>query len=232
MAWEQLNMDVFEENAPRARAGHCAVGIHSRLYAWSGRDGCRKICCKDLWYLEVEKPPAPGRVQLVRASTTSLEVCWSPAPSTDFYRLQAQNYDMPQEKPTPEKPSPPAATPTTPDLKVSESPPTAAQNMSGIQALAAAAAATQKIPGVLRLVPSNATPPKTPVAVGGASGSTSIKFLVSRTKFKLQHLALSSDCKTLGEEILFPTKDVLAKKPQVHKENYRDLMCFPRNWTL
>ncbi|XP_059471046.1 host cell factor 1-like isoform X2 [Neocloeon triangulifer] len=175
MAWEQLNMDVFEENAPRARAGHCAVGIHSRLYAWSGRDGYRKICCKDLWYLEVEKPPAPGRVQLVRASTTSLEVCWSPAPSTDFYRLQAQKYDMPQEKPTPEKPPPPAATPTTPDLKVSESPTTAAQNMSGIQALAAAAAATQKIPGVLRLVPSNATPPKTLVAVGGAAEAAATK---------------------------------------------------------
>lgn len=35
-------MDSLEENVPRARAGHCAVGVHSRLYVWSGRDGYRK----------------------------------------------------------------------------------------------------------------------------------------------------------------------------------------------
>lgn len=42
---------------PRARAGHCAVALGSRLYIWSGRDGyCKnwnyQVCCKDLWYLE------------------------------------------------------------------------------------------------------------------------------------------------------------------------------------
>lgn len=42
---------------PRARAGHCATTVGSRLYIWSGRDGYRKswnfqVCCKDLWYLE------------------------------------------------------------------------------------------------------------------------------------------------------------------------------------
>lgn len=44
MEWEDLQMDEkFEEEfMPRARAGHCAVGIHSRLYVWSGRDGYRK----------------------------------------------------------------------------------------------------------------------------------------------------------------------------------------------
>lgn len=50
-------MDTLEDNIPRARAGHCAVAINSRLYVWSGRDGYRKawnnqVCCKDLWYLE------------------------------------------------------------------------------------------------------------------------------------------------------------------------------------
>ena len=35
-------MEVFEDALPRARAGHCAVAIHSRLYVWSGRDGYRK----------------------------------------------------------------------------------------------------------------------------------------------------------------------------------------------
>lgn len=42
MTWEDLQLDTEEENIPRARAGHCAVGIHSRLYVWSGRDGYRK----------------------------------------------------------------------------------------------------------------------------------------------------------------------------------------------
>lgn len=44
-------------SSPRARAGHCAVAVGSRIYIWSGRDGYRKswnyqVCCKDLWYLE------------------------------------------------------------------------------------------------------------------------------------------------------------------------------------
>lgn len=35
-------MEVFEDALPRARAGHCSVAIHTRLYIWSGRDGYRK----------------------------------------------------------------------------------------------------------------------------------------------------------------------------------------------
>lgn len=100
LTWEQLTVDSLEENVPRARAGHCAVGVHSRLYVWSGRDGYRKawnnqVCCKDLWYLEVNKPPAPSRVQLVRASTQTLEVSWAATPSAQYYILQIQKYDMP-----------------------------------------------------------------------------------------------------------------------------------------
>ncbi|XP_051886132.1 host cell factor 1-like isoform X2 [Pristis pectinata] len=98
--WTPVVSDTLEDNVPRARAGHCAVAIHTRLYIWSGRDGYRKawnnqVCCKDLWYLETEKPPAPTRVQLVRASTNSLEVCWGAVPTADAYLLQLQKYDMP-----------------------------------------------------------------------------------------------------------------------------------------
>ena len=56
--WDKTGVwaEVFEDAIPRARAGHCAVSIHSRLWIWSGRDGYRKawnnqVCCKDLWYL-------------------------------------------------------------------------------------------------------------------------------------------------------------------------------------
>ncbi len=93
LTWESLSMEVLEDSIPRARAGHCAVSIHSRLWIWSGRDGYRKawnnqVCCKDLWYLESDRPPAPGRVQLVRASTHSLEVCWGGVSTADAYVLQ------------------------------------------------------------------------------------------------------------------------------------------------
>lgn len=120
MTWEHLDIDGFEENVPRARAGHCAVGIHTRLYVWSGRDGYRKawnnqvnnhelkvlqvtghltltfqftfqVCCKDLWYLEVEKPHAPGRVSLVKAGTHALEVNWNASPASQTYILQVRN---------------------------------------------------------------------------------------------------------------------------------------------
>ncbi|XP_013121098.1 host cell factor 1b isoform X3 [Oreochromis niloticus] len=100
MCWETVLMDTSEENIPRARAGHCSVAINSRLYIWSGRDGYRKawnnqVCCKDLWYLETERPCAPSRVQLVRANTTSLEVSWGPSQTADTYLLQLQKYDIP-----------------------------------------------------------------------------------------------------------------------------------------
>ncbi len=43
MSWEPLQMEVFDESlVPRARAGHCAVAVNTRLYMWSGRDGYRK----------------------------------------------------------------------------------------------------------------------------------------------------------------------------------------------
>ena len=43
-------MEVFEDALPRARAGHCAVSINTRLYIWSGRDGYRKA-----WNNQVRK---------------------------------------------------------------------------------------------------------------------------------------------------------------------------------
>ena len=45
--------------------------------------------------METDKPSPPGRVQLVRASTHSLEVCWGGVPTADAYLLQVQKYDMP-----------------------------------------------------------------------------------------------------------------------------------------
>lgn len=109
MRWQELIMETNDDDSPRARAGHCAVGIHTRLYVWSGRDGYRKawnnqvrVCCKDLWYLEVEVPPTASRVYLVRASTTTLEVCWSATPTAQAYLLEVQKIEQPpQPQPIP-----------------------------------------------------------------------------------------------------------------------------------
>ncbi|XP_042870676.1 host cell factor 2-like [Penaeus japonicus] len=121
MAWENAMMEKFEDQMPRARAGHCSVGIHSRLFVWSGRDGYRKawnnqVCCKDLWYLETSVPGSPGRVQLVRASTTTLEVCWGATPCADAYLLQIQKYDIPTPASTVTTPTTPTSTPATTSL--------------------------------------------------------------------------------------------------------------------
>ncbi|CAH0385374.1 unnamed protein product [Bemisia tabaci] len=175
MAWENLIMETAEENLPRARAGHCAAAIHCRVYIWSGRDGYRKawnnqVCCKDLWYLEVEKPKSTGRVQLVRASTDSLEVCWQGVPTAESYILQIQKYEMPpaSQGASPAAPAlPQSETPTTTQTPVSTATtiseslpvPSAATQvtksiispivsqpvMAGIHALANAASNTQKL---------------------------------------------------------------------------------------
>lgn len=133
MCWETVLMDTLEDNIPRARAGHCAVSINSRLYVWSGRDGYRKawnnqVCCKDLWYLETERPHAPARVQLVRANTNSLEVSWGAVSTADTYLLQLQKYDIP-------------ATPASPAVSATPS-----QPVNSPKSPAAAATAAQSLP--------------------------------------------------------------------------------------
>ncbi|XP_054271008.1 mucin-2-like isoform X2 [Macrosteles quadrilineatus] len=102
MMWEELQMEAKREDLPGARAGHSAVAINSRNYIWSGRDGYKKawnnqVCCKDLWHLEFEKPPAVGGIQLFASEINFLEVNWPALPQVEHYILQVQkqsHYDM------------------------------------------------------------------------------------------------------------------------------------------
>ncbi|XP_004645159.1 host cell factor 1 isoform X2 [Octodon degus] len=192
MAWETILMDTLEDNIPRARAGHCAVAINTRLYIWSGRDGYRKawnnqVCCKDLWYLETEKPPSPARVQLVRANTNSLEVSWGAVATADSYLLQLQKYDIPATAATatsptpnpvpsvpanpPKSPAPAAAAPAVQPLtqvgitllpQAAAAPPTTTTiqvlpTVPGSSIAVPAAARTQGVPAVLKVTGPQAT---------------------------------------------------------------------------
>ncbi|XP_030403909.1 host cell factor 1 [Gopherus evgoodei] len=185
MAWEPILMDTLEDNVPRARAGHCAVSIHSRLYIWSGRDGYRKawnnqVCCKDLWYLETEKPPAPSRVQLVRANTNSLEVSWGSVPTADTYLLQLQKYDIPAAaSPAPAPvPSVPANPPKSPAPAAAAPAPPASQPLAqmGITLLPQAAAPTPTT--TIQLLPSV---PGTPLPVASPARTQGVPAVLKVT---------------------------------------------------
>uniref|UniRef100_A0A182K858 Host cell factor Kelch-repeats domain-containing protein n=1 Tax=Anopheles christyi TaxID=43041 RepID=A0A182K858_9DIPT len=181
MTWEELDLDTDEENMPRARAGHCAVGIHTRLYIWSGRDGYRKawnnqvrVCCKDLWYLEVERPATASRVQLVRASTHSLEVCWQAVPSASFYILEVQK--IPQAPPPP--PPAPVGMNTTPAIVASpsgatiSSPASNAGSMSPAQIVSGSIGSTTGEPAlqpIIKQLPGRVS--GTPSAIAVSAGS-------------------------------------------------------------
>eukprot|EP00731_Ephydatia_muelleri_P021532 Em0014g123a len=91
-----LNLDTltWEQCPPYPRPGGPGGGALSKGGAHSGRVWNNQVCCNDLWYLETEIPPAPTRVQLVRAGTNSLELLWTTISSADCYLLQIQQYNF------------------------------------------------------------------------------------------------------------------------------------------
>uniref|UniRef100_A0A158PB36 Fibronectin type-III domain-containing protein n=1 Tax=Angiostrongylus cantonensis TaxID=6313 RepID=A0A158PB36_ANGCA len=72
MVWESTS-HVFDENLPRARAGHCSAVINNRIYIWSGRDGYRKAwnnqVCTDVSSLPTDPPVMTENVQHLHSET-------------------------------------------------------------------------------------------------------------------------------------------------------------------
>lgn len=99
--WQYVSSETSADTVPKARAGHCAVPISTRLYIWSGRDGYKKaanknqVCYNDLWYLETEPPSAPTKPALIRANINTLEIYWGQLANADYYLLQIMFYDAP-----------------------------------------------------------------------------------------------------------------------------------------
>lgn len=99
--WQYVSPEANNETTPKARAGHCAVPVSTRLYIWSGRDGYKKaanknqVCYNDLWYLETEPPSAPTKPALIRANINTLEIYWGQLANADYYLLQTMCYDAP-----------------------------------------------------------------------------------------------------------------------------------------
>lgn len=78
-AVQPVDEEEGSAHCPKARAGHCAAAVATRLYIWSGRDGYRKcnnyqVCCKDLWYLETGERCRTMKVMFVEGTNCSLFV--------------------------------------------------------------------------------------------------------------------------------------------------------------
>ncbi|CAF0827722.1 unnamed protein product [Rotaria sp. Silwood1] len=170
-AWELLGQECLDDNVPRARAGHCAVAVNTRMYIWSGRDGYRKawnnqVCCKDLWCLETACPGEPEKVQLLKAGIGNLEVSWNPVPTADSYILQIQRFEAPVEQPPP----------TLPVLPVTSQPPSIHPPPLPLQSISASLFASKSPQSVLAsLIPTFSNEQQSPsVSVSAISDTDGV----------------------------------------------------------
>lgn len=123
-----------------------------------------------MWYLEVGPPQQAQRVQLVRASTSALELSWTSIPNAQHYLLEVQKLPLviPEEKKEiPKVVAAPPIKPQQPMFIVQQ------QKKPMIQTIP-----TIRAPSVFKVMPAGKA--GTPVVVSSASGAT---FQVQRPTF-------------------------------------------------
>ncbi|XP_027196008.2 host cell factor 2-like [Dermatophagoides pteronyssinus] len=89
----KIDESDVSDSIPKPRAGHSSTLIGSRLYIWSGRDGYRKswnnqVCCRDLWYVDLDVPTSPKNLQLIKSTFDSLLLTVDPDINTERYLVQ------------------------------------------------------------------------------------------------------------------------------------------------
>lgn len=144
-----------------------------------------QVCCKDLWYLEVEPPQQAGRVSLVRASTTSLELAWPATPATNTYILEVQKLP-PTASPSPVSTPTPIQQPLqqpTPIAAATASPVTMVNSAGNVYRLQKTATSVQQPVRVIGSPMAGATGAKLGQVLGKSPGGHQVMSVMKGAQF-------------------------------------------------
>ncbi|XP_057665859.1 host cell factor 1-like [Diorhabda carinulata] len=119
MNWDNLVIQVDPKaNLPCARSGHCAVGIETRIYIWSGQDMDQKKCLQDLWFVDVDKPPPPTGLRWVK----NFIFTWKNPLFVDYNMLEIEKVSLPSPPPYSPTMSPASSLGSTPESSQASTP--------------------------------------------------------------------------------------------------------------
>ena len=152
----------------------------------------------------MSKPPAPSRVQLIKASTQSLEVSWTATPSAQYYVLQIQKFDVPPTSNTSYGTTTPATTPTT--TPASSTPALPSPTPNAVHPSPTNNAAT--------VTPATVTPVavSTPVRPTAAA-ATPIRVQAANQKIIASPAAVGATAAATGTTLGTPNKQIVTNNP-------------------
>lgn len=88
--WNEV---LFQDKIPTPRAGHTAVEMNGRIYIFGGRNKCEtidnvKTCVEDYWYFEIETPKQVPQMQMLNATTSTMNISWKEVKNADYYLVE------------------------------------------------------------------------------------------------------------------------------------------------